>query len=169
MSIDITTRQAYSEVDEFIELLDEYEKIQIPEKLREFFKREKDKNYYKGLNPNIPIKNQDLKEETLAILALLNLQYWCDDEEEKKRLESIYSANEEKYFKYMREKYDPEKIFEKNDDESFKEAIGEIQENLPDVAEYKQSVFKKILKKLRKFFHIEKGNKDGIKEKWFNK
>lgn len=165
MSIDTTTRQAYSEVDEFIELLEDYEKIQIPEKIREFFKKEKDPNYYKGINPNIPIKNQGLKEESLAILALLNLQYWCDDEDEKKRLESIYSENEDKYFKYMREKYDPEKIFEKNDEDSFKEVMGEIQENLPDLTEYRQSIFKKMWKKIKSIINTIKEKKDGKREK----
>ena len=156
MSINATTRQAYSEVDEFIELLDEYEKYQIPDKLREFFKKEKDHNYYKGINPNIPIKNQNLKEETLAIIALLNLQYWCDDEEEKERLKKVYAENEEKYFKYMREKYNPENIFEKNNTEEFTDSIKEISENLPDVAEYKHSIFKKIWRKIKRLFTRKK-------------
>jgi len=161
MSIDIATRKAYSEVDEFLELLDDYERLQIPEKLREFFKREKDQNYYKGLNPNIPIKDQGLKEETLAIIALLNLQYWCDDEEEKERLKKVYAENEEKYFKYMREKYDPEKIFEKNDTIGFEEAMNEVSENLPDVAEYNHSIFKKIFRKIRRFFIQMKEKENG--------
>ena len=156
MSITAATRQAYSEVDEFIELLDDYEKYQVPDKLREFFKKEKDPNYYKGINPNIPIKNQNLKEETLAIIALLNLQYWCDDEEEKERLKKVYAENEEKYFKYMREKYNPENIFEKNNTEEFTDSINEINENLPDVAEYKHSIFKKIWRKLKRLFTRKK-------------
>ena len=156
MSITAATRQAYSEVDEFIELLDDYEKYQVPEKLREFFKKEKDPNYYKGINPNIPIKNQNLKEETLAIIALLNLQYWCDDEEEKERLKKVYAENEEKYFKYMREKYNPENIFEKNNTEEFTDSIKEINENLPDVTEYKHSIFKKIWRKLKRLFTRKK-------------
>ena len=156
MSITAATRQAYSEVDEFIELLDDYEKYQVPDKLREFFKKEKDPNYYKGINPNIPIKNQNLKEETLAIIALLNLQYWCDDEEEKERLKKVYAENEEKYFKYMREKYNPENIFEKNNTEEFTDSIKEINENLPDVTEYKHSIFKKIWRKLKRLFTRKK-------------
>ena len=35
------------------------------------------------------IENQKLKEETLGIIALLNLQYWCEDENEKKRLKEV--------------------------------------------------------------------------------
>ena len=156
MAISTATRKAYSEVDEFIELLDDYEKYQIPDKLIEFFKREKDDKYYKGINPNIPVKNQGLMEETLAIIALLNLQYWCDDEDEKERLKKVYAENEEKYFKYMKEKYNPDNIFKKNDTEEFNETINEISNNLPDVTEYKYSVWKKILKKIKKFFSRKK-------------
>jgi len=80
------TRQAYTEIDNFIELLDEYNRNKVPKKLREYFKKEKDNTYTKTINPNIPIKEQNLKEETLALIAMLNLQYWCEDEEEKRRL-----------------------------------------------------------------------------------
>ena len=83
MSVSIKTRQAYSEIDEFIGLLTVAEQNEIPQKLRNFFKEQKDKNYVKNINPNIPIKEQNLLEETLALIAMLNLQYWCKDEKEK--------------------------------------------------------------------------------------
>ena len=75
-------RQAYTEIVNFIELLDEYNRNKIPKKLMEFFKVEKDNNYTKVIDPKIPIKEQNLKKETLALIAMLNLQYWCEDEEE---------------------------------------------------------------------------------------
>lgn len=99
------TRQAYTEIDNFIELLDENEKNKIPERLRAFFKREKDNNYNKEIDINMPIQYQNLKEETLAIIAMLNLEYWCKDKEEKLRLKRIYFNNEEEYQKVIREKY----------------------------------------------------------------
>lgn len=99
------SRQAYTEIDNFIELLDENERNKIPERLRTFFKREKDSNYKKEIDINIPIQYQNLKEETLAIIAILNLEYWCEDKEEKLRLKRIYFNNEEKYQKDLREKY----------------------------------------------------------------
>ena len=76
-------RQAYTEIVNFIELLDEYNRNKIPKKLMEFFKVEKDNNYTKVIDPNVPIKEQNLKKETLALIAMLNLQYWCEDEKEK--------------------------------------------------------------------------------------
>lgn len=111
MYISESTRQAYTEIDNFIELLDENNKNKIPIDIREIFKQYKDNNYVKNIDVNIPIKEQNLKEETLALIALLNLQYWCDDETEKGKLKKIYAENEEKYQKDLREKYNPDDLF----------------------------------------------------------
>ena len=111
MAISINTRNAYAEVDNFIECLDLYHKNKVPDDIREYFKKEKNKNYNKMIDINQPIKNQNLMDETLAIIAMLNLKYWCDDEEEKKRLMTIYSENEKKYQNELKEKYDIEIIF----------------------------------------------------------
>lgn len=115
MELSINTRQAYSEIDEFLGLITEEKRNEIPKKLRQFFKEEKDNDYHKNINVNIPIKDQNLKEETLAIIALLNLQYWCKDEKEKQRLQQIYANNENKYQAELREKYNPDNIFKKKE------------------------------------------------------
>lgn len=111
MNISISTRQAYAEIDEFLDLLSPEKRNKIPQKLQQLFKNEKDKNYVKGINPNVPIKEQALKEETLSIIALLNLQYWCDNAAEKERLEKIYADNEKKYQDMLQEKYNPDNLF----------------------------------------------------------
>ena len=111
MYISNAMRQAYSELDEFIELLDEYYKKKIPPKLREFFKNEKDVSYVKNINSDIPIKEQNLKKETLALIAMLNLKYWCEDEDEKKRLNKIYNQNEAQYQEELRKKYNSNTLF----------------------------------------------------------
>ena len=78
MSIMIKTRQAYSEIDEFLRLIGEEQQNEIPEKLREFFKDNKDPEYHKNIDKDVPIKDQNLLKETLAIIAWLNLKYWCN-------------------------------------------------------------------------------------------
>lgn len=148
MSISIATRQAYTEIDNFIELLDEYNKNKIPQKLREYFKKEKDGEYIKNINPNQPIKEQNLKEETLALIAMLNLQYWCEDENEKQRLKAIYAENERKYQDELREKYNPDNLF-KNKQKVVK--TDNVQETA--LMEYKEdTIFKKIKRFILKFF-----------------
>lgn len=150
MSVSIKTRQAYSEIDEFLELLSEEQRNEIPKKLRDFFKEEKDKDYLKNIDANIPIKNQNLKEETLALIALLNLQYWCKDENEKMRLKAIYSENEKEYQNELYEKYNPNDIFKKKEETRIEKS------NMPmentQMVEYRESIFKKIINKIKGIF-----------------
>ena len=55
MSVSIKTRQAYSEIDEFLGLLTEEQRNEIPKKLREFFKEEKDKVIFLHKVKNGPV------------------------------------------------------------------------------------------------------------------
>jgi len=142
MGVSINTRQAYSEVDEFLGLISNEHRNKIPQKLREFFREEKDTNYIKGINPNIPIKNQGLKEETLGIIALLNLQYWCEDENEKQRLKEVYAKNEKIYQERLQVQFNPNEIFKKK--EPIKESVSMV--------EYKDNIIKKLINKIKNMF-----------------
>lgn len=150
MSVSIKTRQAYSEIDEFLGLLSEEQRNEIPKKLRDFFKEEKDTEYIKNIDKDIPIKDQNLKEETLAIIALLNLQYWCKDEEEKKRLQAIYSQNEKEYQDMLYEKYNPNDIFKKKEEPVIENNIKQ-EENM-QMIEYKEPIFKRFLNAILRIF-----------------
>lgn len=142
MGVSINTRQAYSEVDEFLGLISNENRNKIPKRLRQFFKEEKDINYIKKINPQIPMKNQKLKEETLAIIALLNLQYWCENEEEKQRLKEMYAKNEKTYQEHLQVQFNPNEIFKK------KENITESS----SIIEYKESIIKKLINKIKNIF-----------------
>ena len=148
MTISINTREAYAEVDNFIECLNSYDKNKVPESIRKYFKKEKSKNYNKIIDVNQPIKDQNLKDETLAIIAMLNLKYWCDDEEEKKRLIKIYSKNEDKYQKELREKYGVENLFTNKENQ----VENRIERNKV-ICVKKESLFDKIKKSIIKFFN----------------
>ena len=148
MYISDNTRKAYTEVDNFIELLDEYHKNKIPKKLREFFKNEKEEKYIKNIYRNIPIKEQNLLQETLSLIAFLNLQYWCDDEEERKRLRKIYTENEKTAMKQMRLKYDINNIFK----ERRKEVIEEETKDNVAMIRYRDSLIQRIVNKIKKIF-----------------
>ena len=156
MELSINTRQAYSEVDEFLGLVTEEERNQIPQKLRDFFREEKDINYHKNINPSIPIKEQNLKEETLAIIALLMLQYWYKDESKKQKLLEVLDENERKYQEELRKKYNPDNIFKNKIAATSKignENSEDISENM-QIVEYKEPIFKRIVNKILEFLHI---------------
>lgn len=142
MGISLSTRQAYSEVDEFLKLISEEKRRKVPEELRKLFKEEKDDNYTKTINPKIHIKDQELKEETLAIIALLNIQYWCEDENEKERLKEVYAKNEKTYQEYFQVDFEPDKIFKKKE---YMEA------SLPNIIE-EQSLIKRFINRIKNMF-----------------
>ena len=150
--LSVNTRQAYTEIDNFIELLDEYNRNKVPKKLREYFKKEKDNTYTKIIDPNIPIKEQNLKEETLALIAMLNLLYWCEDEEEKQRLKKIYSDNEIKHQQKLREMYNPDDVFKTKNTE-VKNELNNTNDELA-VIEYKESFLNRVISKIKRFLNI---------------
>ena len=151
MNISLTTKQAYSEVDEYIELLTERERNKVPEELRTIFKEEKDSNYFKGINPNIPIKDQDLKSATLAIIALLYLNYWCIDNNEKNSLMRKLEVNDKIFKENFQVDFDFDNIFKKrkNDSNEFQN----YEENKMVKLKENSSFFTKIIEKMKKILN----------------
>lgn len=146
------TKQAYSEIDAFIEILPEDKKRKIPKNMKEFFKEQKDKGYKKEIDINIPVEEQNLKEETLALIALLYIKYICEDEEEKQNLKKIYAENERKHREEIKNKYSVEKVMQKRNEDYNKSKFKENRvANEKYLVEYKESIFKKIINKIKKF------------------
>jgi len=152
MNISINTRQAYSEIDEFLQLLSIEKRNKVPQKLRELFTQEKDNNYKKVIDPTIPIKEQNLREETLGIIALLNLEYWCKDETEKERLKKVYAQNEKQYQRMLQEKFNSANMFKK------KETILENEKEKKQCVQmikYKETFFKRIINRILEIFKMK--------------
>ena len=153
MEISKNTRIAYAQIVSFINLLPEKEKNKIPNNLIEFFYNEKDKGEINKLSLDIPIEEQNLKDETWNLIALLYLKYLCEDKNEKKELEKIYAENDRKYMKEIKEKYDPENIFKEREKRRNKEKdmVKEKQENLP-IELPKENIIQKIKRFFNKLF-----------------
>ena len=75
----------------------------IPKKFLEYIEVNKSITYV----PVLPIK-----EKTKDLLAIIYMNYWCN-EEEKKEYISILNENERRYQKLLKEKYNPDNIFKK--------------------------------------------------------
>lgn len=140
-------KSAYSEVYEILQLIDDEYINKVPEKFIEFIKKERDTEYIANINPNVPLEEQNLLKETINILALLKLDYWCKDEEEKKELLNILNQNEEEYQEELRRKYSPDNIFRKDREK--------LQDNNEEnvLVEYKeQSFIKRLFEKIKNLF-----------------
>ena len=129
-------KKAFSEVDMILDLIDSEMKNKVSANFIKFIKEEKDNNYKPNINPEIPVEEQNILPETIDILALLKLNYWCN-EEEKKELLKVLNKNEQQFQKEAKEKYDIDKLLKTN---KTKEII-----NLPEKGE-SENFIKKLIK-----------------------
>ena len=123
MTLDTEIKKAYSEVYEILKMVDKEYFDRIPKKFVEFLEREKDNNYIPNINENIPLEEQKLLNDTINILAMIKLDYWCSSEEEKSELLKLLNENEKKHRENINEKYNPENIFEKTTNRENKDLV----------------------------------------------
>lgn len=129
-------KKAFSEVDMILDLIDSEMKNKVSANFIKFIKEEKDNNYKPNINSELPLEEQNILPETIDILALLKLNYWCN-EEEKKELLKILNKNEQQFQKEAKEKYEIDKLFKTN---KTKEII-----DLPEKVE-SENFIKKLIK-----------------------
>ena len=108
-------REAYVEVLEILKHMDKKHVSKIPVELREFFERNASEEYEFKINPLVPLEQYELKNITINILAMLNINYWCGSETHKIELLKKYYENDIKKEKELREKYSVEEIFKKKE------------------------------------------------------
>jgi len=130
---------AYSEVYEIINLMSYDLRSKIPSKFINLIMAQKDEKYIPKIARDIPLEEQNLREETISILAYLKLNCFCDDEE-KKQFVKMLNENERKYQKELRDKYNPNNLFVN------KETKVEAIEKSVTMVEYKESFLTKIKK-----------------------
>ena len=89
-------KMAYCEVDIILGQMEEEYVNKVPSELRKLFKEQKRKDYLPEIKADVPLAEQNLMRKTIAILAMLNLNYWCEDEKEKQDLIQMYAENDRK-------------------------------------------------------------------------
>lgn len=147
----LDTMMAYSEVYEILNLLDKEYKEKVPDKVRTFFEEERLKDYKPEINVDIPLIDQNLKRETITLLAILNLNYWCDTPKEKQEaLDEL--ANNEKEKQEVLEKYNPDNLFKNKQNDAIENGKT-INAQEVSLVEYKKPNFiQKLLSKIARLF-----------------
>ena len=140
------TELAYAEVDAILELFEDEYVNRIPAQVREFFKKEKNKEYILNIRSDIGLDGQKIKAETISLLTLLQINYLCDSEEERKEILKELQENDRLKEEESREKYNPDNIFKNRNNKLEKE------ENVAMV-EYKEPSFiRRILDRIKILF-----------------
>ena len=137
---------AATEVLAIIDYMEPNEKKQISSKFMDFLNKRAINSYKIELDFSKPISETKLSKETKSLLAIIYRQFLCN-EEEKREFNKILKENEEKFQKEIKEKYNPNDIF-KNKRQV--ESTEEVENNCVSMLEYKESIFKKVMKKIKK-------------------
>ncbi len=151
--MNIQTQEMYSEVYSILNLLGEEYIKKMPAYLFEMIKEEKSPDYNPKYNLKIDLKQQNIKKESLSIIALIHLNYWCNSDEEKNKLKEIFKTNEQKRQAESKEKYNPDNLF-KSYNQTKSKQYQTIQTDI-SLVPIKESRFTKIIKKLKEFFNVK--------------
>ncbi|HJJ05604.1 MAG TPA: hypothetical protein OIM45_07200 [Clostridiaceae bacterium] len=147
--MDNSLRKSYSEVYEILNLMDSAYLDKIPDKVKDLITNERDKEFKTNITTDISLEKQGLQRDTLTVLAILYLNYWCESEQEKKELIELFNEVD----KTNAEKYSYDNIFKKNKEIPIQEVI---KENNNSLVEYKESIFSRIINKIKEIFFKNK-------------
>lgn len=144
---------ALEEVDEILHFMDEELVSKIPNSFKNFIKENKDKSYISNINPYMPLEEQDLRQETQAIISLIYRSYIAN-EEEKEYFKQKDKAEFEEIEKEKLEKYNPDNIFKNKDIVKEETKAEEVTETQVALAVIEENWIKKIFSKIKDIFSI---------------
>lgn len=143
--------EIYVDISVILSMMPTEMKSKISNSFINFIENNKSNNYVSNINPNIPLKEQNIRKETKEMLGIIYRDYLCNEEE---RINLLQEEKREltKLEAEKREIYNPDNIFKKN---NLKENSEEnYNKNEVSMVEYKESIIKRIITKIKKLFHI---------------
>lgn len=147
---------AYTEIYEILSYMPISYIKKLPKELLNLFEQKRNKNYKYRINTDKKINEQEMLIETKSILAVLYKDFWSTPEKKEMILQKE-KAERDSYQNKLREKYNPNNIF-KNNSQSKKIQQDDVSNNKVfssnvAMSKYKESIFKKIIHKIKNFFH----------------
>lgn len=139
---------AYKEVIEVLKYTKKEDVNKIPKYRILLWKTNMKKDYVFKINPDKTLEEQNLSNEAKAIIANIFKKYWATDYQ-KERIEEKEKYDMKQLEKEKYEKYNPNDIFKNKKTEIIQEEI--VTDNV-SMVEYKESIFKKIIDKIKGIF-----------------
>lgn len=147
--VSIKNANAMAEVIYYLKGIKQEDIDKIPKKFMQYLNENASKEYKCNFDYNKPLKELNLLEETRGIIGMICYNYWCDTENQKEEYLKKLSRNEQKYQQILYEKYNPNNLF--------KNKVSQIEsvENSVAMVEYKETIFKKFISRIKSIFKIK--------------
>ncbi len=140
---------AYKEVIEVLKYTKREDVNKIPKYRILLWKTNMKKDYDFKIDTSKTLEEQNLSKEAKAIIANIFKKYWATDYQ-KERIEAKEKYDIEQMEKEKYEKYNPNDIFKNKKQNILAE---DSNTNNVTMVEYKESIFKKIINKIKEIFH----------------
>ena len=149
--------KAYKEVIEILKYVPQESVNKIPNEMLETFKIKMDNNYNFSIDINKKLEEQNLLDETKAILANIFRDYWAT-EYQRERIKAKENYDRQKIEEEKKLKYNSD-IFAKRRSENagIKEKQSEVINTLP-IKTKKERFYYKIINFFKKLFKRERNN-----------
>lgn len=145
--VSIELSEAAVEFNCILEYTEEKLKKKIPQKFLDFLKEIQSNTYKFEYDKNKRLSEQNLKPKTRGLIALVYKDYICDEDEKKEYLRIIQEKIMQKEVE-KRKIYNPDNIFKNKE----KKSIENPTSSIVSMTEYKESVFKRVLDKIKSIF-----------------
>ena len=143
---------------EVLDILDNTNKAdvkKIPTSFIKFLVEIASEDYKVNLDHSKLISEMNLKEKTKEILGVIYINWWCDKKDKENYTKQIKEL-EIKRQEEIKEKYNPNKIFENKDkiqEYTNETKIDTVKNKTVTMVEYKENILKKIWNKILSFFN----------------
>ena len=145
--VSVRNANAMAEVIYYLKGIKQEDIDKIPRKFIQYLNENASKEYKCDFDYNKPLKELNLLDETRGIIGMICYNYWCVTEKQKEQYLKRLSQNEQQYQKILNEKYNPDNIFENK-----KLDFIENTTTPTEITEYKESIFKKLINKIKSIF-----------------
>lgn len=145
--VSVRNANAMAEVIYYLNGIKQEDIDKIPKKFIQYLNENASKEYKCNFDYNKPLKELNLLDETRGIIGMICYNYWCVTEKQKEQYLKRLSQNEQQYQKKLDEKYNPDNIFENKILDFIENTT-----NPTEITEYKESIFKKLINKLKSIF-----------------
>ena len=145
--VSVRNANAMAEVIYYLKGIKQEDIDKIPRKFIQYLNENASKEYKCDFDYNKPLKELNLLDETRGIIGMICYNYWCVTEKQKEQYLKRLSQNEQQYQKILDEKYNPDNIFENKILDFIENTT-----NPTEITEYKESIFKKLINKLKSIF-----------------
>ena len=150
--IDIKYANAYSEVLEILKYIPVEDYNMIPKNKIELFETNANNDYSFTYNPDQTLEEQEVSKITKGIIAILFRDYWAT-EIQREKIMNMQKYDRIKIEEEKKEKYNIDIFQNRNNKKQGQNIEENISASELEMVEYKVSIFRKILNKIKSLFN----------------